>query len=175
MRRCSPWLALGCVAACASGAARPAPAHPAAPPAAVAPAPSPAPVQASTPAPAAHAAAVSAPALPDQLEAGSIARSEINAVLAAGVGRFLQRLRAEPRIERGRFAGWRLLRLPDAGPAPAAEVLVPGDVVLRVNGQSIERPEQFKNVWDSMATSSELLLDVERAGKRSQVRYRIVD
>lgn len=113
--------------------------------------------------------------LPDQLEAGQISRGSLNVVLAGGVGRFLARLRAEPRLDAGRFVGWRLTSFADGDATLRAGVLQPGDTVLRVNGQSIERPEQFKDLWDSMATSSDLVLQIERAGKQSEVRYRIVD
>jgi type II secretory pathway component PulC len=113
--------------------------------------------------------------LPEQLEAGQISRGALNLVLSAGVGRFLGRLRAEPKLDGGRFVGWRLMSFAEGDATLRAGVLQPGDTVLRVNGQSIERPEQFKDVWDSMATSSDLVLQVERAGKQSEVRYRIVD
>ncbi|MDD9934451.1 MAG: hypothetical protein OXT09_12655 [Myxococcales bacterium] len=110
------------------------------------------------------------PPLPGSLDGGEIPRSELFAVLADGIGHFLRKVRTEPHLTGGRFVGWRLLTLPVEEGA-----LRLGDTVLRVNGQSIERPEQFKNVWDSMATSSELVLDVRRAGKDGKVRFKIVD
>lgn len=153
----------------------------AAPPPKVAPRPEPskqAAVQPPAPAAPDRATASSAPApqsppaLEGTVEAGEIPRPALLAVLSAGVGRFLQKVRAQPKLESGRFVGWTLVDLFDQKP-PA--VLLPGDTVMRVNGQSIERPEQFKNVWDSLATESELVLLVERSGQQSQVRYRIVD
>ena len=101
-----------------------------------------------------------------------IPRPILLAVLSAGVGRFLQQVQIEPSLERGRFVGWRLVRVFDAAQAGPAG-LRPGDTLLRVNGQSIERPEQFKNVWDSLATESLLILQVERGGQRSEIRHRI--
>jgi hypothetical protein len=119
--------------------------------------------------------APAAPGAPERLEGGEIPRATLLAVLSHGIGRFLQKVRAEAHLVAGRFLGWRLLALFENDPAVRVGVLQPGDTVLRVNGQSIERPEQFKNVWDSMATESELVLLVQRAGKRTEVRYRIVD
>jgi hypothetical protein len=116
-------------------------------------------------------AAPQMPPLPTTQDGGDIPRTTLAAVLDAGIGRFLQQVQTEPHLEQGRFVGWRLLTpIPPEGGA-----LRPGDTVVRVNGQSIERPEQFKNVWDSMATSSELVLDVLRGEHRGQVRYEIVD
>jgi hypothetical protein len=54
-------------------------------------------------------------------------------------------------------------------------VLRAGDMVMRVNGHSIERPEQFTNVWESMRTSGELVLDIRREGRDSRVRYLVTD
>lgn len=121
------------------------------------------------------AAAAARTATPDHVEAGEISRELLLAVLSQGVGRFLQKVRAQPHLVRGRFMGWRIVSVFGAeSPAPNAG-LQPGDTVIRVNGQSIERPEQFKNVWDSMATQSELILLVQRGDKRSELRYRIVE
>jgi len=110
--------------------------------------------------------------LPAIIDGQDIPRPVLLAVLSAGVGRFLQQVQLEPTLERGRFVGWRLVRVFDAAQAGPAG-LRPGDTVLRVNGQSIERPEQFKNVWDSLATESLLILQVERGGQRSEIRHRI--
>jgi C-terminal processing protease CtpA/Prc len=95
-------------------------------------------------------------------------------VLEQGPGRFLQKVNIEPHLARGRFVGWRILALFPDEPATTRGVLQPGDTLVRVNGQSVERPEQFKNVWDSLATESQLVLQVMRAGKVSEVRHRIV-
>lgn len=112
--------------------------------------------------------------LPASVEAGDIRRDALLAVLAQGPGRFLQRVRVKAdRDAQGRFAGWRLLEL-FPGEAAAPRVIAPGDTVLRVNGQSVERPEQLKTVWDSLAMSSELVLTVRRGATQSDVRYRIV-
>jgi hypothetical protein len=110
-------------------------------------------------------------ALP-RVDAGSIPRSTLMAVLSSGVGRFLQKVRAEPHLQSGRFVGWRLVTLFDGDRAGA---LQRGDTVIRVNGQGIERPEQFKDVWDKLAAQPELVLLVQREGRQSELHYRIVD
>lgn len=133
--------------------------------------------EAAVPAPAPAASsdvAVAPAALPPSYDAGEIQRDKLMAVLAAGPGRFLQRVRVKKASDaQGRFAGWQIVQL-FAGESDGASVIVPGDTLVRVNGQSVERPEQFKNVWDSLALSSELVLTVRRSGQQSDVRYRIV-
>lgn len=137
--------------------------------------PAPAP-RATAPAPTAAAPAPSGDAsLPAEVDGGVISRGVLTTVLSAGIGRFLQRLRVERELEKGRFVGWRVTEYAAGDATLRSSPIQPGDTVLRVNGQSIERPEQFKDVWDSMATSSALVIDMRRGSRASQVRYRIVD
>ena len=111
--------------------------------------------------------------LPDQINGGEIPRAALQAQLAQGIGRFLQQVRAEPVVSRGRFVGWRLATLFPNRTDVHVQGVRAGDVVLRVNGQSVERPEEFKAIWDTMATASELVLEIERAGEATTVRYTI--
>jgi type II secretory pathway component PulC len=111
--------------------------------------------------------------LPMELNAGVISRAVLRAELASGIGRFLQQVRAAPSVVRGRFIGWRVLSLFPERKDIRVSVLRPGDTVMKVNGQSIERPEQFKALWDTMANASELVLDIQREGHASRLRYTI--
>jgi type II secretory pathway component PulC len=108
-----------------------------------------------------------------EVNAGVIPRDALKAELANGIGRFLQQVRTQPVVSRGRFVGWRLMTLfPSRGDIHVS-VLKPGDTVLRVNGQSVERPEEFKALWDSLASASQLVLEIERDGEASSLRYTI--
>ena len=111
--------------------------------------------------------------LPLELNAGVISRALLQSELASGIGRFLQQVRAEPNVTRGRFVGWRVVALFPNRSDIQVQVLRPGDTVMRVNGQSIERPEQFKALWDAMAKATELVLDIQRDGRTSRLRYTI--
>jgi hypothetical protein len=113
--------------------------------------------------------------LAPEVNAGVIRRSELKAVLAQGIPRFLADVRTEPMLVSGRFSGWRILSLFERKPDMKVAVLRAGDTVQRANGQSIERPEAFKTIWDSLATANELVLDIDRAGRASKLRYTIAD
>jgi type II secretory pathway component PulC len=113
------------------------------------------------------------PPLPIELNAGVISRAALQAELASGIGKFLQQVRAEPAVARGRFLGWRVTALFPNRSDVHVLVLRPGDTVTRVNGQSIERPEQFKALWDGMSSATELVLDIQREGRNSRLRYTI--
>lgn len=115
------------------------------------------------------------PPLAAEVNAGVIPRAALNVVLVQGIGRFLQNVRVERHMLNDRFAGWRILTLFPGQPYVHVAVLLPGDTVRRANGKSMEHPETFKAVWDGLATAKELVLDIERAGRPSKLRYTISD
>lgn len=85
---------------------------------------------------------------------GTIARDKLLAVLDAGPGTFLRQLEVSARLTGDRFVGWELIQLVDRG-SPLYDVdLVPGDVLLAVNGQPVSRPDQLQAVWESLRTAN---------------------
>jgi len=117
--------------------------------------------------------ATSERALAREVNAGVISRALLRAQLALGIGRFLQQVRTEPVVSHGHWLGWRLLSVFANRTDVRVSVLRAGDTVSHVNGQSIERPEDFKAVWDTLADAQELVLDIERSGQASKLRYTI--
>ena len=74
------------------------------------------------------------------LRSGTIERARLLAVLDNGPGQFLRQLEVTARMEGNRFIGWQLVQLLDRkGPLVDVDV-VPGDVLLAVNGRTISRP-----------------------------------
>ena len=110
-----------------------------------------------------------------EINAGVIPRAALQAELARGIGAFLRQVRTEPALVRGRFVGWRLLNMFPGRNDVNVLVLKLGDTVTRVNGRSVERPEEFKVIWDSLPQASELVLDIERNGRPSRLHYSIAD
>jgi S1-C subfamily serine protease len=110
------------------------------------------------------------PVLP-KIEAGVIPRPALQLELQRGIGAFLRQVRTKPALQRGRFVGWRVLELFKKRPEIRVLGLRPGDTVLKVNGRSLERPEQLKLIWDSLLEASELIVEIERAGRRCVLRY----
>jgi type II secretory pathway component PulC len=111
-----------------------------------------------------------APATP-----GAIRRAELARVLDASPGYFLQHVQTEPRFAHGRFFGWRVVSFFPGDARFAGIDLQAGDVVTRINGKSIEQPDQFMAVWTELRTSKELVVDVERAGAPRKLRWTIAD
>jgi type II secretory pathway component PulC len=104
---------------------------------------------------------------------GTIKRAELVKVLDAAPGRFLQHVETEPRLVGGRFHGWRLASFFPGDERFAAVDLEPGDVILAVNGQSIEQPDQLMKVWDALRTGTALVVSLERDGQPRQLRFEI--
>lgn len=114
------------------------------------------------------------PPAPIVAEEGVIRRAVLDEVLEAGLGRFLQRVGTEPDLRDGRFVGFRVVELRDEALFTGVD-LSPGDTVVAVNGQGIERPEHAYTVWTGLRVASELSLVVLRGDERRELRFAIVD
>ena len=104
----------------------------------------------------------------------SLRRSDIRATVKSGVGTLLQRVVVDsdqPVFRSGKFLGFRITSVPREWGIE----LAPGDVVTRVNGFSIERPESAYEALQSLEVASELRVDYERDGEPRSMRYSIVD
>jgi hypothetical protein len=107
------------------------------------------------------------------MRTGRIERARLIAVLDHGPGEFLRQLEVTPHMEGDRFVGWQLVQLIDrAGPLADVDV-VPGDVLLAVNGQPLSRPDQLQTVWDSLRGANEVVADLWRGNAKLQLRFAI--
>lgn len=106
---------------------------------------------------------------------GVISREDLLPVLDRGLGRFLQHVETRPSFHKGAFVGFRIVSLFPGEPAFASLDLRPGDTVTRINGKSIERPEQAAAVWEALRTASSLVVDYRREGRAHALRFAIVD
>ena len=132
---------------------------------------------AQPPAPAAPVASAvePAPLRAATTPADAIRRSAIRETLAAGPGAFLQKVSVDdqPVFAAGKFHGFRIAAL--QVDSFAGVDLKPGDVVTRVEGMSIEHPEEAIEAFNALQVASELRVDYERDGVPRTLRYRIVD
>lgn len=107
------------------------------------------------------------------LRSGTIERAHLVAVLDAGPGSFLRRFEVTPRLTGDRFVGWQLVQLLDrTGPLGDLD-LVPGDVLLAVNGKPVSRPEQLQALWDSLRTANEVTAQLWRGEQKLELRFAV--
>jgi len=109
------------------------------------------------------------------VDAASIPRARLRAELDRGIGRFFQQIRVKAEVSHGQFMGWRLVSLFTERSDVHVQGLQAGDVLLRINDASVERPEAFKSVWDSLRTADSLSFDIERNGHPMKLRFKITD
>ena len=134
------------------------------------------------PPPSAVAAAVPQPppaapaaACPARVGADRLRRSAVVRTINAGLGTWLQTVSVDPKIDRGRFRGWIVRSLPSDDACFRDLDLRANDVVTRVNGRSVEHPEDAHAVWASLRTSPELIVDFTRDDQAHTLRFTIVD
>ena len=107
------------------------------------------------------------------MRTGTISRARLLAVLDAGAGTFLRQLELAPRLTGERFVGWELVQLVDAS-SPLVDVdLLPGDVLLAINGKPISRPDQLQAVWDSLRTANEVTAQLWRGDSQLTLAFTI--
>jgi type II secretory pathway component PulC len=103
-------------------------------------------------------------------------RSAVMRVVDAGIGHWLAGgVEVERKIAKSRFQGWEIRRLYPGDPCYAAVDLRPNDVVIEVNGKSIEKPEQAFDVLSSLRTAPALVVDFLRDGRPQKLTLPIAE
>jgi type II secretory pathway component PulC len=127
----------------------------------------------SAPPPASTTPVASAPP-PVEVSEPVIQRAALDEVLDAGLGAFLGRVTTAPSLDGNHFVVFQLVALRDADLFAGVD-LQPGDVIMSVNGQSIERPDDAFTAWTGLRVASEITIAVLRDGQRRDLRFPIVD
>ena len=103
----------------------------------------------------------------------SLKRSGVKRTIAKGLGYFLQEVTVEdyPVMTGGKFHGFKIKAITGDWGVD----LRPGDVVTRVNGMSIEHPEDADAALRSLEKAKSLKVDFDRDGKPLSLELPIVD
>ena len=154
--------ALGLVLLLACATATPPPAVPEEPP--------PTPVAAPPPPPPAP------PPCTAFVRPGVLRRSAVDRTVRAGLGPWLHGgVVVDPAMDKKRFRGWIIRSLYPNDPCYQLVDLRPGDVVLKVNGKSIERPEAADEVFRSMSSAPALVVEFLRAGAPMKLTFQLAE
>jgi S1-C subfamily serine protease len=130
-----------------------------------------------SPALAASAPAASKPAgCTAFVKPGVLKRSAVVRVADAGIGQWLaEGAEVERKIAKTRFQGWEIRKLYPGDPCYQDVDLRPLDVVTRLNGKSIEKPDQAFEALNSLRTAPELVVDFLRDGQPKKLSLPIAD
>jgi S1-C subfamily serine protease len=72
-----------------------------------------------------------------------------------------------------RFVGWQLVQLVDhTGPLVDVDI-VPGDILLAVNGKPLSRPDQLQTVWDGLRTANAITAQLWRGNAKFELQFAI--
>ncbi len=123
------------------------------------------------------AAEVAGEPQPEPRPPGTIYRSEVERATGRGPAHLLRQLGPEPFRDRGKFAGWTITRLfpDDPGLCGSECDLQAGDVIVSVNGNRMERPEQLSQLLEELPGSSELTVVRVRGDETSSHVYVIAE
>lgn len=100
-----------------------------------------------------------------------LTRTVLTHAVERGFPWFLVRIEVSPVLQAGRFVGYRLDAARDLRRWNEAGLdLHVGDVVTRVNGGSIERPDAAIGVFQAMRDAQEVTVDVVREGRAVTLR-----
>jgi S1-C subfamily serine protease len=130
--------------------------------------PGPTPIEVSPPAPVAAPAPPPPPTCDIFVKPGVLKRASLIRLIDAGLARWLQGVEGDRALANHRFAGWVVKSLHSGDPCYQDVDLRQGDVVQKVNGKSIEKPEQAFDVLESLRVAPAIVVEYLRDGKPRQ-------
>lgn len=105
---------------------------------------------------------------------GSLWRRDVNAALDGGLGLFLQHADLAPEVQQGTFVGFKIVELRPPGWWQGVD-LMPGDVIVQVNGMPIEQPTEAHDAFESLRKADKLTVHYLRGGESRDLVYTIID
>jgi len=102
---------------------------------------------------------------------GAVGRAFLDHVLEEGPGWLLEKVPVDEVVVAGKFVGWKVLELPAEW---SGGELRPGDVVTRLNGMTLETPNEFWSAWTTLGVASELKLEYRRGEEARALSMPIV-
>ena len=109
------------------------------------------------------------------VKTGVLRRAALVRVIESGLPRWMQGVEGDRALANHRFQGWLIKSLYPGDPCYQEIDLRPGDVVQKVNGKSIEKPEQAFDVAESLRTAPAIVVEFLREGKPQRISITIAD
>lgn len=103
--------------------------------------------------------------------AGVITESQRKRLLDKGPPYIFQVVQVEPAKQDGEFRGYEIVGAkPEAQEAMSPQLEV-GDVITRINGVAIERPEDYMEAWEKFAGGEDVHMDLLRDGDKQEADW----
>ncbi len=103
-------------------------------------------------------------------------RATLAASLAVGPPAFLRQVEVTADTIGDRFLGWRLVQLlADASPSLRSLDVLPGDVLLDVNGAPVAKPDDLMNLWTSLSGAPQIVFNLTRGGAPFAITVAVTD
>ncbi len=113
-------------------------------------------------------------ARPAGVRTGTVTRAAINEVLDAGPAELLRGLEVNALRPGDVFRGWQLVRFVDADAFAAVDVAV-GDVLTKINGHTLETPQDLSALWLELYRAAAIDATLDRGGQIVTLRFEITD
>lgn len=101
----------------------------------------------------------------------TMARADYQKVISQGPQKMIASIQVAPHSIKGRFVGFKLVQVLAHSPLATSQTIVVGDVILSVNGHSLERPDQFMRAWEDLSKAKGLEVHLLRGDKRVHYRW----
>jgi len=119
------------------------------------------------------------PALPQFctmfVKPGVLRRTALVRLIDAGLPRWMQGVEGDRALAKHRFQGWLVKSLYPNDPCYQDVDLRRGDVVQKVNGKFIEKPEQAFDVAESLRTAPAIMVEFLREGKHQRLTITVAE
>jgi hypothetical protein len=106
---------------------------------------------------------------------GVVHRQALTHLIDAGLPRWMQGVEGDRALANHRFQGWLIKSLYPDDPCYRDIGLLPGDIVQKVNGKSIEKPEQAFDVAESLRTAPAIVVDFLRNGSAKSITIAVAN
>ena len=106
---------------------------------------------------------------------GVVRRQALTRLIDAGLPRWMQGVEGDRALANHRFQGWLIKSLYPNDPCYRDIGLLPGDIIQKVNGKSIEKPEQAFDVAESLRTAPAIVVDFLRKGSAKSITINVAN
>lgn len=109
------------------------------------------------------------------LRSMTVARAQLHTTLDRGPAMFLRGIEIKPHFQDDRFRGWEIVQFMPGETRFDPFDLQPGDVIGRINGQWVARPQQLAALWTTLRSTKAIIIQVHRGTDAFELRFEVSD